>query len=115
MMRRPEKKGLGLSYLLTKPERLVSFEVLEVKKEWVIPTVLRKNGFRFFFYSREGNEPAHIHVIGRNGEMKVWLDPVSVSKVYNLKSKDQKNVVEIVNENKAFLLDSWRQWHESDS
>ncbi len=27
-----------------------------------MPTVLRVDGFRFFFYSNEGNEPAHIHV-----------------------------------------------------
>ncbi|MBC7467314.1 MAG: DUF4160 domain-containing protein [Bdellovibrio sp.] len=33
-----------------------------------MPTILRKNGFRFFFYSNEGEEPAHIHVVGRNGE-----------------------------------------------
>jgi hypothetical protein len=27
-----------------------------------VPTVLRVSGFRFFFYSMEGDEPAHIHV-----------------------------------------------------
>ena len=36
-----------------------------------MPTVLREAGFRFLFYSREGIEPPHIHVIGHGGEMKV--------------------------------------------
>lgn len=28
-----------------------------------MPTVLFVNGFRFFFYSNENNEPVHIHVL----------------------------------------------------
>ena len=27
-----------------------------------MPSVLRVSGFRFFFFSNEGNEPPHIHV-----------------------------------------------------
>ena len=27
-----------------------------------MPTVLRVHGYRFFFFSNEGREPAHIHV-----------------------------------------------------
>ncbi|MCK4624971.1 MAG: DUF4160 domain-containing protein [Phycisphaerae bacterium] len=27
-----------------------------------MPTVLRKSGYRFFFFSLEGFEPPHIHV-----------------------------------------------------
>ncbi len=27
-----------------------------------MPTVLRIRGYRFFFFSLEGNEPPHIHV-----------------------------------------------------
>jgi hypothetical protein len=34
-----------------------------------MPTIYRENGFRFFFYTHEGNEPAHVHVIGKGGEM----------------------------------------------
>ncbi len=80
-----------------------------------IPTVIRKNGLRFFFYTREGLEPPHIHVIGRNGEMKLWLAPVAVSRSYNLKPKEQKEVVKTVNENLDLLLKEWKKWHESNS
>jgi len=36
-----------------------------------MPTVLRIEGFRFHFYSDEGNEPPHIHVeYGANQEIQ---------------------------------------------
>ena len=27
-----------------------------------MPTLLRLNGFRFYFYSHEPNEPPHVHI-----------------------------------------------------
>jgi hypothetical protein len=30
--------------------------------ENAVPVVLRVGGFKFFFFSDEGNEPVHIHV-----------------------------------------------------
>ncbi|MFM9947502.1 MAG: DUF4160 domain-containing protein [Saprospiraceae bacterium] len=27
-----------------------------------MPTILKWLGFRFFFYSNEGNEPPHVHI-----------------------------------------------------
>lgn len=80
-----------------------------------MPTVLRKNGFRFFFYSREGNEPPHIHVIGRGGEAKVWLDPIEISKIYGLKAKDQREILSIVQDNAKLFLEKYGEWHEFDS
>jgi hypothetical protein len=45
-------------------------------------TVLRADGFWFFFYANEGNEPAHIHVRKAEGEAKFWLTPDVVSRGY---------------------------------
>jgi hypothetical protein len=39
-----------------------------------MPTVLYIKGWRFFFYSNEGNEPIHIHVQKGEKECKYWLD-----------------------------------------
>lgn len=41
-----------------------------------MPTVLKIGGYRFFFYSNEGNEPPHIHVEKSDSLAKFWLDPV---------------------------------------
>ncbi len=35
-----------------------------------MPTVLRIDGFRFFFYSDEGSEPPHIHAEKGDGVAK---------------------------------------------
>ncbi len=49
-----------------------------------MPVVLRESGFRFFFYSDEGNprEAAHTHVRQGADEAKFWLQP-DVSLAYN--------------------------------
>ena len=76
-----------------------------------MPTILRRDGYRFFFYSREGKEPSHIHVIGHEGEMKVWLESMNVANVYRLSLSKQKKVLEIIQENKKLFQDTWRKFH----
>jgi hypothetical protein len=46
-----------------------------------MPTVFQFQGFRFFFYSNEGDprEPVHIHVRKSGSEAKFWLDPVGLT------------------------------------
>ncbi|WP_210386081.1 DUF4160 domain-containing protein [Phyllobacterium sp. SYP-B3895] len=49
-----------------------------------MPTVLRLNGFRFFFYSDEGSEPPHIQVTNGDTVAKFWRCRLSLRtrKVY---------------------------------
>lgn len=44
-----------------------------------MPEVLRKRGFRFFFFSREGHEPRHIHVEYAEKYAKFWLEPIELA------------------------------------
>ena len=44
-----------------------------------MPTVLRIDGYRFFFFSLEGSEPAHIHVEHGDKVAKYWVNPVCIS------------------------------------
>jgi len=57
-----------------------------IRRLWgdMMPTVLREDGYRFFFYSDEGTprEPPHVHVRQGWSEAKFWLGS-SVSLVYN--------------------------------
>lgn len=39
-----------------------------------MPTVLTLEGFRFYFFSEEGAEPAHIHVKKGSAKGKIWLN-----------------------------------------
>lgn len=43
----------------------------QIRQGVMSPTVLRKDGFKFFFYSREMNEPPHIHVAKGDGAAKL--------------------------------------------
>ena len=46
-----------------------------------MPTLLNKNGFKFFFYANE-HEPKHIHVAKDSGFAKVELDNLTVVQNY---------------------------------
>jgi len=45
-----------------------------------MPTVLRWRGYRFFFFSNEGSEPAHIHVEKDEAMAKFWLETGAVAR-----------------------------------
>lgn len=44
-----------------------------------MPTLLRWNGYRFFFYSADGWEPPHIRVTKQDKEAKLWLNTIAVA------------------------------------
>jgi hypothetical protein len=55
-----------------------------------MPSVLRTDGYRFFFYSDEGNprEPPHIHAASDERAAKFWLDPVELVKSKRLSASE---------------------------
>ena len=61
-----------------------------------MPTILFVMGWRFFFYSNEGNEPIHIHCRKAEKECKYWLDidnfALEEAHSYNMNSKDKRDV-----------------------
>jgi len=75
-----------------------------------MPTVLNKNGFRFFFYSDEGNEPAHIHVEKGDAVGKIWLEPnLEIDYLNDFTSAELKQIKTIVSQH----FDQFKnKWHE---
>ena len=72
-----------------------------------MPTILRRNGYRFFWYNNE-HEPIHIHVIKGGGEARVILYPeIAFDKVFNLKKQELKEILSIITENYDVLIDKW--------
>ena len=52
-----------------------------------MPTGLRRDGFRFAFFSNEGHprEPPHVHVIAGEHEANIWLEPeIAMGEAYGL-------------------------------
>jgi hypothetical protein len=73
-----------------------------------MPTILRIEGFRFFFYSDERQEPAHIHVRRGEDEAKFWLAPVPLSwnDGFNGATLSSLSLHKIVRENETLFLQS---------
>lgn len=61
-----------------------------------MPTILRLLGFRFFFYSNEGNEPPHVHIEKGDAEGKYWLDPVEEDSMDGFSNSEEKQVRKII-------------------
>lgn len=79
-----------------------------------MPVVFRYKGFRFFFYSNEGNlrEAVHVHVHVRAGgnEAKLWLDPqVRVATSYGFDAGMLRELVEVARNNRELIE---RAWHD---
>ena len=74
-----------------------------------MPTVLRVRGYRFFFFSLEGQEPPHIHIETAERVAKFWLAPVSLAKSRGFRSGELKEIQGIVEENRDTFLERWHE------
>jgi hypothetical protein len=75
-----------------------------------MPTVFRHNGFRFFFYSNEGNprEPVHVHVRKGGGEAKFWVSPEVVpANSAGFDAGTLRRLALIVAERKDEITEAW--------
>jgi len=76
-----------------------------------MPTVLRIDGYRYFFYSNESNEPAHVHVEKGEGEAKIWLEPsIVVAYCIGFSSREQNSIMELTRENSLFFIQKWYEY-----
>ncbi len=78
-----------------------------------MPTVLRKNGYRFFFFSLEGNEPSHIHVEKGDGYAKYWLGPVTLARSRGFQGKELAEMTRSVKEQQTFFEERWHEYFGS--
>lgn len=78
-----------------------------------MPVVFRYNGFRFHFYSDEGDprEPVHVHVARDGADAKFWLYP-EVTVAYNrgYDARTQNMLSKIITERKQDIEDAWHEY-----
>lgn len=78
-----------------------------------MPVILRYQGFKFFFYSNEGNplEAAHIHVRSADGEAKFWLEPViQLARNDGFDARTLRELIAIIEGNKDLLEGAWNEY-----
>lgn len=78
-----------------------------------MPTVLRVGSIRFFFYSNEGTEPAHIHVQEGQKLAKFWLNTVSLAASKHLQAHELSRLERLVMEHRQQLLEAWNGFFNS--
>jgi len=72
-----------------------------------MPTVLRLEGYRFFFYSRENDEPAHIYVEMGDALAKFWLDPVELASSKRFRAHELGILRQMVLEYRSTFVSAW--------
>ena len=76
-----------------------------------MPTILLLHGWRFYFYSNEGNEPVHIHAEKAEKECKYWLDveafEIRPAFACNMAPRDTREVRRIIFENFDYIVSEW--------
>lgn len=76
-----------------------------------MPTLLFIYGFRFFFYSNENNEPAHVHVTKAEANGKIWLEPeTETSYLHGFTNSEEKQIAEIVEEHAEMFKTKWYEY-----
>jgi len=78
-----------------------------------MPTILRYKGYRFFFFSNEGDpkEPLHIHVRKDKRVAKFWLEPaVSLAESYRMKSHELSELQKVVEKNVKMIKRAWYEY-----
>ena len=77
-----------------------------------MPTILRVEGYRFYFYSHEPNGLPHVHIDKAGATMKVWLGDMRVAKTRGFRSKDRSVILANVEEHRAMMLEAWHEYFD---
>ena len=83
-----------------------------------MPTILYVQGWRFHFYSNEGNEPMHVHAVKGDAECKYWLHPDRFDIVEDFESnctpRLRREVRQIIFEHFDQIVVAWREHFGGD-
>lgn len=72
-----------------------------------MPVILREDGFKFFFFSDEGNEPIHVHVEKGDAAAKFWISPIILAKNFGMKPKELSKVRKLLEQNESLVKEKW--------
>ena len=75
-----------------------------------MPTVLRVAGYRFFFFSNERQEPAHIHVERAEGHAKFWLANATLAGAHGFRSAELTELRQLVATHGPLFQERWDEF-----
>lgn len=74
-----------------------------------MPTVFYVGAYRFFFYSEEGGEPAHIHIEDGDKAAKFWLHDAGLARSRNMRGHELAALGRLVAARKDELTEAWNE------
>ncbi len=74
-----------------------------------MPTVFKQEGFRFFFFSREGQEPLHVHVEKAEKYAKFWLKGPTLDRNRGFRSHELTVIRRLVARHRAKIEERWHE------
>ena len=75
-----------------------------------MPSIDKVGPYRLFFYSEEGNEPAHVHIQRERATAKFWLQPVRLARSHRFPDHELQKLQKLVEENQEKLLEAWNEY-----
>jgi hypothetical protein len=78
-----------------------------------MPTVLRKKGYRFFFYIND-HTPPHIHVEKERSTAKFNLQNVELLKSRRFNAKEIREIRKLVLENSELFKSKWDEYFNNN-
>jgi hypothetical protein len=72
-----------------------------------MPTLLLIEGFRFYFFSDERQEPPHVHVRRGDSVAKFWLSPLDLAFARGFNRAELRRVRELTFEHQVFFIERW--------
>jgi len=77
-----------------------------------MPVVFRYKGYRFFFYSNEGdpNETMHIHVRKGSAVAKLWLERMpEIAESYGLAAHELRELLDVAVDHADEIVRYWNE------
>ena len=82
-----------------------------------MPTILLKDGWRFFFFANENNEPMHIHCKKAEKNIKFWIDEenflTKVAYSFEISAADKKFLKNTILEHFEYIVAKWHEFERS--
>ena len=75
-----------------------------------MPTVLRIDGYRFFFYSGDRPEPIHIHIEKNDAYAKVWISPIRLHYSHGFSNSQINKILKIVEQHANEITEAWNEF-----
>ena len=72
-----------------------------------MPVLLRWNGYKFLFYSKEPGEPPHIHVLKDDKQLKFWLSDMSIARNEGFAAHEANTIMKVAAQHRDEFLEAW--------